>query len=128
MPHLSESAYQAPATIKHGTTRTVFLIGRWAVKLPSMVEWRLFLLGLLANMQEVKFSRCGWPELCPVVFSIWGGWLLVMRRAAPLPPEEFFALDVDVWKKRDGYEVPVEDKLDSFGLLDGRIVAVDYGN
>src|ERR1044071_6840615 len=77
----------------YGCTRTVFLIGNYAIKIPSTVEWRLFILGLLGNMQEAIFSKTGWPELCPVVFSIPGGWLLVMRRAKVLTDEEWLALD-----------------------------------
>ncbi len=113
---------------RFGTTRSVLLIGRYAVKVPSIKEWRLFLLGLLANMQEVSFSRCGWPELCPVVFSIHGGLLVVMLRAEPITRDEFFALDVEIWRDRGEYVIPVEDKLDSFGQLNGSIVAVDYGS
>ncbi len=45
-----------------GVTRTVFLCGRLAFKLPCMrYGWRLFLQGLLANMQEREFSRTRWP-------------------------------------------------------------------
>lgn len=111
-----------------GTTRNVLLIGRWAVKVPSITEWRLFLLGLLANMQEARFSRCGWQELCPVVFSIPSGLLIVMHRAEPITRDEFFAIDVELWRDRGEYIIPVEAKLDSFGRLNGRVVAVDYGS
>lgn len=111
-----------------GTTRRVMLIGRHAYKFPSIASWPLFLYGLLANMQEVQFSKAGWPELCPVVWSVPGGLLVVMRRATPLTAEEWAALDVDRWSVTEDYTVPVEDKRDSFGTLDGRLVAVDYGN
>lgn len=111
-----------------GTQRTVFLVGRWAIKVPVFVEWRLFLLGLLANMQEARFSAAGFPGLCPVLFAVPGGFLNVMRRAEPLSRHEFFLLDVASWRLRGDHEIPVEDKMDSFGVLDGRIVAVDYGS
>lgn len=117
--------------LAYGTTRTVFLIGSWAIKFPATVEWRLFLLGLLANMQEAKFSRCGWPELCPVLFSLPGGWLVVMRRARVLTDAEFLDLDEAVMRdfiNRPDYVVPAEIKSDSFGWLNGQLVAVDYGN
>lgn len=68
-----------------GIMREVFLIGRWAVKVPKLTRgWRNFLQGLLANMQERELSRRGYPQLCPVVFSIPGGWLVVMPRVEPL--------------------------------------------
>jgi hypothetical protein len=121
-------------TICYGTTRTVVLIHQWAIKVPSFVEWRLFLHGLLANMQEAKFSKTGWPQLCPVLWAIPGGWLLVMRRAEPMSREQFDTFDYAQWIKGgndldDGeWVIPVEEKLDSFGYVDGRLVAVDYGS
>jgi hypothetical protein len=42
---------------------------------PSPCNWKHFLTGLLANMQEVTFNRAGWPELYPVLWSIRGGVL-----------------------------------------------------
>lgn len=114
--------------IAYGVTRRVFLFGRRAFKIPTMSEWRLFLLGLLANMQEAKFSKCGWPELCPVLWSLPGGFLVVMRRARVLTDEEFERIDLESFVQGDGYIVPAEIKSDSFGWLDGRLVAVDYGN
>ncbi|MES2323237.1 MAG: hypothetical protein V4633_13315 [Pseudomonadota bacterium] len=114
----------------YGTTRTVLLVGKYAVKFPATVEWRLFLLGLLANMQERKFSRCGWPELCPVLFSLPGGWLVVMRRAKNLSYDEWMGFDageLNAFVNRPEYAVPAELKMDSFGWLDGKLVAVDYG-
>lgn len=114
--------------ICHGTSRIVLLIGNYAVKVPSFVEWRLFLLGLLANMQERRFSEHGWEELCPVLWSIYGGFMIVMRRAEPLTREQFDSFDAEAWLERDDYVVPAEPKMDSFGWLDGKIVAIDYGN
>jgi hypothetical protein len=114
--------------IAYGCTRTVFLLGKFAIKIPAMAEWRLFLLGLLANMQEALFSKTKWPELCPVLFSIPGGFMVIMPRAEPLTREEFHNFEFDTWISQDEYRVPAENKLDSFGKLDGKIVAVDYGN
>jgi len=116
--------------LRYGTTRTVWLVGRYAFKVPALTEWRLFLLGLLANMQERRFSSMRHPKLCPVHWSIPGGWLLVMKRADPLTREEYedFCSIMDDWIDDGEFVVPVEAKLDSFGRVDGRIVAVDYGN
>lgn len=100
------------------------MVGRWAVKVPQVVEWRLFLLGLLANMQEVRFSTMRHERLCPVLWSLPGGFLLVMPRCTPLSAEEYCAELVELMD----WPLPVENKVDSVGRLDGRIVAVDYGN
>jgi hypothetical protein len=91
--------------------------------------WRLFLQGLLANMQEREFARAKWPELCPVLFSLPGGWLVVMRRARVMTDDEFAAFDAQAWAAASGqYCVPCELKADSFGWLGGRVVSIDYGN
>ncbi len=134
---------------RYGTTRNVWLVGKWAVKVPAWSEWRLFLLGLLANMQEKVFARTGWAELCPVVWSLPGGWMLVMRRAIPLTREEWDYFNGEKWAKREAmpghvrarmyggaatwaervaYTIPVELKMDSFGWIGEQLVAVDYGN
>jgi hypothetical protein len=105
----------------------VFLVGPFAVKVPSFYSWQTFLWGLLSNLQERTFSQTAWPELCPVLFSLPGGWLVIMRRAEPLSEATFSAFDYDGFSNLPEYRVPVEHKRDSFGLFDGRIVAVDYG-
>jgi len=118
----------------YGTHRVTYLIGNFALKRPVLCPWRLFLHGLLANIQERTFSAAGWSKLCPVLFSIPGGWLNIMQRAEPLTREQFFALDYAEWIKggtdlpEGEWVIPVENKLDSFGLIDGRVVAVDYGS
>ena len=114
--------------LEYGVTRRVLLVGSLAIKVPSVTEWRLFLLGLLANMQEALLAKTGWPELCPVLWSVPGGFLIVMRRARVLTDDEFLALDLEHWVQREGYRIPAEIKSDSFGYLDGDLVAVDYGN
>lgn len=114
---------------RQGITREVFLTRRHAIKIPKLIYgWHKFLCGLLANMQERTFAQSGWPELCSVVFSIPGGWLLVMRRAEPLTDAEWCAFDAEKFCDLADYVVPAEFKRDSFGKLDGRIVAIDYGN
>lgn len=105
--------------ITSGITRTVVLVGPWAFKFPRCSEWRLFLQGLLANMQEKRFSGAeGFEYCCPVRFAIPGGFLVVMPRARPLEDEALIPTGDHI----------AERKLDSWGWLNGRVVAVDYGN
>jgi hypothetical protein len=94
-----------------------------------MHGWRGFLLGLLANMQERLFWETRWPQLCPVVASTPGGFLLIARRARVMTRDEFARFDFAGFTRRtDGSLVPAEAKADSFGWLDGEVVAVDYGS
>lgn len=113
--------------INTGATRRVFLLSRWAIKIPSFESWKLFLRGLLCNLQEADFSKAGWPELCPVVAKLPLGLLLVMKRARPLTEEDWLSVCYEDIVEKDWYMIPAEDKMDSFGWLDGHIVAVDYG-
>jgi hypothetical protein len=129
--------------LKGGCTRTVLLIGRYAIKIPRLnYGWRLFLQGLLCNMQEVSFSKMNDKRICPVFFYIPGGWLLVMPRCRPLCETEFSCLRINrFWgkdeKSTNGYYgdcmIPVEHKIDSFGWYkwnggNNTIVAIDYGS
>ncbi len=52
---------------------------------------------------------------------------MVMRRVRVMTEEEFEAVDLQAWASGQ-YVIPCELKSDSFGWLDGRIVAIDYGN
>lgn len=114
---------------RQGVTREVVLFRDYAFKIPKLIYgWRMFLCGLLANMQEAQFGRCGWPEVCPVSFAVPGGWLIVMRRARPLTDAEWAGFDAAAFVNQEDRMIPAETKRDSFGMLDGRIVALDYGN
>lgn len=118
-------------TILNGATRTVALVGRYAFKLPSLrYGWRPFLRGLIANGIERDWWRSGCNDgLCPILFSLPLGFLVVMPRCEPVTN-----LDDELYESfvnRVDYTLPVENKEDSFGWLGGdggRLVAVDYGN
>ena len=51
-----------------------------------------------------------------------------MKRVRVLTEDEFANLDLEKWVERGDYTVPAEIKHDSFGWLDGKLVAIDYGN
>jgi hypothetical protein len=106
-----------------GVSREVVCVGRWALKFPKLTRgWRQFLIGLLANMQESDFSKLGWSDLlCPVVFYLPGGWLVVMPRAAPLSDEQLDGFDFGAYlMPDDGRAIPTEPKGDSFGVVNRR--------
>ena len=120
---------------RKGISRLVVLTKRYAFKFPNFLgykgsRWRLFLQGLLANGQEKLFwKQGGYPELCPVLFTLPLGFLVVMPRATILSDEEFSKWDVGKFCNKKDYCIPGEAKVDSFGRLgNGQIVCVDYGN
>lgn len=118
------------ARCSNGCTREVFLVGPWAIKIPQFrYEWRHFLQGLLANMQEVQWwTNFPQPQLCPVLWGLPGGWLIIMKRAQPLTRDQFDSIDLKAWCDRGDWIVPAEIKLDSFGWIGDQLVAVDYGS
>lgn len=114
---------------RDGVTRIVLLAGPWAIKLPRFgYGWRLGLQGLLGNHQEAMLWReTRSPKYCPVVLALPLALVIVMRRARPLVAAEW------EWFRVHGWLAEVEAscceaKADSFGVLDKRIVAVDYGS
>ena len=118
-----------PVQFKFGVTRVVLLVGPLAMKFPNPGGWVRFLQGLLANIQENGWHRST-PMLCPVLFHLPGGLLVVMRRCEPLADWEHGRMKA--WYDRltaETYvgEDMVEPKTCSFGWLKGRLVAVDYG-
>ena|SRR5690625_110970 len=117
--------------LKTGSTRWVFLIGKFAFKIPSFFSWKNFLLGLLANMQEVNFSKilCMKEKLCPIKFHIPLGFLVVMPRVRVLQENELSKTELDLFCIcNEHYKIPAELKADSFGYLKGKLVAIDYGS
>lgn len=126
--------------IKYGCYRIVLLIGPWAIKVPNFRDgWSYFLKGLMANHQEKVYSTLGnWaPHLCPVIFGLRCGLILVMPRCQPIPLEPWPEF-LDVPAAEEGPRargniieyrgILVERKPDSFGLLKGQVVIVDYGD
>lgn len=77
-------------------------------------------------MQEREKSRSlDLQILAPVLFSIPGGWLNVMPRCEPISRDDFDSIITEIMIMNA--TLPVEEKLDSFGWYQDRIVAVDYG-
>ncbi len=116
--------------ICQGATRRVFLLGEWAIKVPNFFDgWLPGIMGLKSNMQERDFTTLEWRGLCPVLFSFWGGWLVIMKRARPLSDEEWscFQPQLSQWLVEKDGVIPAEMKRSSFGVLSGRVVCVDYG-
>lgn len=116
--------------ILKGSTRWTFLVGRYAIKIPSCHSYKNFLWGLLGNIQEKSLSTLKSKKLCPVLFSIPGGFLSIYPKALRLSDDQFNSIDFEEWteNKEEGFKIPIENKICSFGILNGNIVAVDYGD
>lgn len=118
-----------------GATRAVLLIGGWAIKFPHFGRgYQLGLHGILANLQEREWS-CVDDRLCPVVWGDRCGLVLIMRRCEPIPEEQgmtrHFASYFDGKGWPGGVEIDtlVSDwKPQNFGVLNGKLVCLDYGS
>ena len=120
--------------IKQGATRCVILTKSLAFKLPITFYgkaspyrgfWYRLLIGLLCNIQEKEFNNV--QGICPIYFAkilfyIPGGWLVVMKRGQPITEKTFSEI-----QKLDLPPI-VENKIDSFAIIDGEIQVVDYGS
>lgn len=125
--------------LHRGSTRLVLLVGRWAIKVPYAGEWRLFLHGLLANLQEARWSRetAGFPpddparlRLARVHWSLPGGWLVVQERA--YIPRNFYRKFIrqgELGRMRHVFDgLPYDGNEYNFGFIGRRLVLVDYGS
>lgn len=104
--------------VSHGYSRTVILTRRRAYKLPSFRSWKGALWGVLSNLKERE--RSGAPGLCPVLWSLPGGLMIVMPRCGRPP------LDLLPSPGSAALDDPDAYKACSYGLLDGQLVRVDY--
>ena len=117
--------------LRRGTTRFVVVIGRFAIKVPRNR------IGLRCNRHEATLWRLNRANaarrdnLCPVLWSLFAGLILVMTAADPLAPglsptDEW----ADFWdydpSKGEIDEWPGEFKPEDWGLINGRRVLVDY--
>lgn len=112
-----------------GTTRVVYLMPKYAIKIARINKWNSFLRGLLANMDErlwYKNSPKEWKDkMCPSFKCLFGGLILICKRAEPITD--------DIWessliKEDDFYPIPVDWKKENLGLIKNRIVIIDYAD
>lgn len=108
---------------KRGITREVFLIWKYAFKIPSFRSWWLFLEGLQCNMNEISRRKLS-EHFCPIIFWIPGGFLVIMKRAQATKVSDEMIME---FKNLNQLHCFVESKDCSFGILNGKLVAVDYG-
>lgn len=121
----------------HGSTRSVLLIGKYAIKFPTVKHWRNFLQGILCNDTEFSFSHLDSPLLAPVLWCSWGSIVIVMPRAEVkgYDDEDRFEIVDEFWKLVEEVEGLnqstikniVENKVCSIGRINGKPVAIDYG-
>lgn len=89
--------------------------------------------GQLRNGRERVRGKAGRSDLCPVMYSLFSDWLLITPRALPLTQTQWLSLRVMLADDALSILSPfaagfVKFKEESFGVLNGAIVAVEYGD
>jgi hypothetical protein len=107
-------------SVSRGASRTVLLVGRWAVKVPRLrAGYKAFLCGMLSNMAERDRWRVArQPGLCPVLWSLPFGLCVVMPRVRLVDR----TTDTTELAGLTGYD----HKASSYGYHRGELVAIDY--
>lgn len=114
---------------RRGATRVVIVMRHIVIKIPAITSWKLFLLGLLANMQEREFSAIGDPNLCPVITSSRFGFFIIMPRCQPIKHMGLYATELHRIRGRLPQDFYLSDaKPENFGYIRGRLVKLDYGS
>lgn len=120
--------------IKRGATRIVFIFKQFVIKIPNIQEYRLFLNGLLANLQEKEFSKMNRSDLCHVKFCTKFGLILIMNKAEELDIKN---IDWLIFKEQleSKYEndqmkefILSDSKPSNWGYINNKLVKIDYGN
>lgn len=117
----------------NGVTRIVFVLRTVVIKIPKFyIQWDHFLKGLIGNIEEGRtwrynsgrYERGRSYLLCPVVWTSWGGWILVMKRAEVMTREQWELVeDISVYREYFGGD----DTMSNYGYIGDRLVKIDYG-
>lgn len=118
-----------------GSTRVVIILRKAVIKVPYITRgWRSLLAGLIANIDESstwrynsgKYEQGNSNLLCPVLWTSYGGWVLIMEKAKPMTWQEFSSPPgwTDPWLA----QFPGDDSPSNYGFIEGRRVKIDYGN
>lgn len=114
--------------IRRGICRTVLLTKRYAIKFPSTRRynpgWLKGLMWSISRGIQANLSEHAWSSVdgvCPVLWSF-GGIINVYPRAELLPD---YGPEIDYASIAPSF-VPTDKKRDNVGMLDGRLVWIDY--
>lgn len=118
-----------------GSTRTVFLIGKYAFKFPKLKSWGTFFKGLAANQNERSISHVCPNYFLPVLWSI-PGLLVVMPRCRTtnLPNWMCHCFMADLFHPNNDSNLEAlearnfcEYVTGNYGMYKGKPMCIDYG-
>lgn len=115
--------------IQTGITRTVLLIGKYAIKFPNgRYQHDHFLKGCYCNWKERYYTKIAkgytgdgfFSKIAPTIFCTWFGLVAIQIRVKPLEND---LTDMQLEDMKDFREC----KKENYGMLNGKLVCVDYG-
>lgn len=115
----------------NGCTRIVFLVGRYAIKIPNFLYCHQhFLQGCYANWSErqfcLSFKKVEKTEnfIWKVAYSYWCGWFGLFQIQARCEPLERDLTGCEIMFYND--VCGGDNKKENFGWYQGRLVCIDY--
>lgn len=116
--------------IEKGATRIVFCFKKIVIKIPNIKEYRLFLNGLLANIEEKLWSPHH-KDLAKVKYCDIFGVLLIMEKAEVINNDvdwnEFKLMLTNRYEKDELKEFMLSDcKPSNWGYINEHLVKIDY--
>jgi hypothetical protein len=114
-----------------GCSREVFLVGRFAIKVPTWRRsWLNFLNGFISNLGERRFQHTEIPCIAKVVWSDPLGLIVVMERCSqPRNFTEHHLRKLIELGRFEGADYRFSDDLHvgNVGFVGRRLVLLDYG-
>lgn len=113
-----------------GITRLVIIFNSFVIKVPRIDHGHVnFLYGCLANWKERQFYKkfknilylTARDLVIPSLWCSWFGLFQIQKRAQPLDRE---LTPKEIHKFKD---ICTDSKKENFGIYEGRVVCVDYG-
>lgn len=123
-----------PQLKTNGVTRTVFLVGKYAVKIPCVHRtYAMFIEGIRSNLAEGRFV--GYEPQAPIARTLYSnrfGLLNIQERVRPVSGKNklfriaLVELSACEFFNRDF--IMDDPKPDNFGYKQNKLVKIDYGN
>lgn len=119
--------------ILNGVTRIVIVLNKIVIKIPNFRNYKNFLNGILANLQEKEFSNIH-DDLAKVKYCNCLGLFLIMEKVEAVDPKnieykEFKGRIVEKYKNDPLSEFMLSDcKPENWGYKENKLVKLDYGD
>lgn len=116
-----------------GTTRLVFEFTNIVIKIPNIFRYYGFLRGIISNNGESTLWKWNSGDyenghsylLAPVIWCSFGSLVLIMKRADRFTSiEEWEKINISNHLKY----FKGDDTIDNYGIINNRVVKIDYGN